>query len=212
MGFRFPSPLYAIVDPCGRPDADLARLAGAFLDGGVRLLQLRWKGAPAGRLHDAAGAIQGLCAAHGAIFVVNDRVDVALAVGADGVHLGQDDLPLAAARRLVGTGRVIGISTHDRAQAEAAAAGGADYVGFGPLFGTKTKDTGHAARGLAALAEVRRTVAVPIVAIGGLTAENARSALGAGADAVAMISELALAADPAAKTRSVLAALGGLRR
>jgi len=123
------------------------------------------------------------------------------------VHVGQEDLPLPAARRLLGDACWIGVSTHDLAQACAAEAGGADYIGFGPLFPTATKATGYDPRGLARLREVRGSVAVPIVAIGGIDATNARSALDAGADAVAMISALRDALDVVAtvtRLRSML--------
>ena len=207
MSFRFPSRLYAIADPCGRNDLDPVALAAALVDGGARLIQLRWKEAPTGRLVEAAGAIRALTRSAGALFLVNDRVDVALAVGADGVHLGQDDLPPEAARRLLGPGRIVGVSTHDEQQAIAAARG-ADYLGFGPLYGTATKETGYSPRGLEALGRVRTAVRIPIVVIGGVTPDNAAAAIGAGADATAMISALCLASDPAAAARAALSALG----
>jgi thiamine-phosphate pyrophosphorylase len=202
-----PSPLYAIADPCDRPALDPVELAAAMLDGGAKIVQLRWKGAPAARLFDAAVAIRRLAAERGARFVVNDRADVTLAAGADGVHLGQDDLPLEAARRLLGASRLIGISTHTVEQARDAERGGADYIGFGPLFGTGTKATAYTPRGLDALAAVREAVRLPIVAIGGICEGHASAVLAAGADAVAMISELALAADVRAKVQSVIGTL-----
>src|SRR5712691_5154659 len=125
-------PLYAIVDPLdtGR---DPAALAAALLRGGARILQLRWPEASARELLAAALAIRPLARAAGALFLVNDRPDVARAVAADGVHLGQDDLPVAAARRILGTGAVIGLSTHDVEQARQAQAAGADYLAVGPV-------------------------------------------------------------------------------
>src|SRR5437899_12686409 len=123
-------PLYAIVDPLdtGR---DPAALAAALLRGGARVVQLRWPAASARELLAAALAIRPLARAAGALFLVNDRPDVARAAEADGVHLGQDDLPVAAARRVLGAGRRIGVSTHDPEQARAAEAAGADYIGVG---------------------------------------------------------------------------------
>lgn len=207
MKFRFSSPLYAIADPCGRPGLDAVEVARNILDGGATLVQLRWKPAPTAALIAAAREIRRLTREHGALFLVNDRVDVAMAADADGVHLGQDDLPLEAARRLLGPEAVIGVSTHDLDQARAAERDGADYVGFGPICETVTKSTGYAPRGLTALREARRAIHLPIVAIGGIREENAGEALAAGADAVAMISDLVLAADPADKVRRVLTRL-----
>ena len=206
MTRRLPSRLYAIADP-GEGRHDPVELTGLLLAGGAPIVQLRWKHAPTAALLASAMQCRRLTALHGALFFVNDRVDVALACEADGVHLGQEDLPLAAARRLLGEARWIGVSTHDLAQARAAEAAGADYVGFGPLFSTATKATGYDPRGLVRLREVRSAVALPVVAIGGIDTTNARSALDAGADAVAMISALRDVPDvvaTVAKLRSVL--------
>ena len=138
------------------------------------------------------------------LFIVNDRVDIALAAQADGVHLGQEDLPLDIARKLMGKEKIIGLSTHDPAQAQAAERGGADYIGFGPIFGTSTKDTGYSPRGLAMLKEIRRAVKIPIVAIGGITEDNVSQVWEAGADAAAIISDLMRAGDVAEKVRRIL--------
>ena len=143
--------------------------------------------------------------------MINDRVDVALACGADGVHLGQSDLPLAAARRLLGARRWIGVSTHDVEQARVAAAGGADYVGFGPIFATSTKRTGYSPRGLEGLRQVRAAVTLPIVAIGGIDFDNAAEVIAVGADAVAMISALAASPDAAGAARIALERLADRR-
>jgi len=154
-----------------------------------------------------AQKIREICQCHGCLLIINDRADIALAVDADGVHVGQEDLPLAVARKVVGPRKLIGVSTHDPQQAIEAERGGADYIGFGPLFGTSTKATGYTARGLDQLREIRRLVRIPIVAIGGVTAERASSALAAGANAVAMISDLVLAPDVTAKVRETLQGL-----
>jgi thiamine-phosphate pyrophosphorylase len=143
-----------------------------------------------------------MCQAHGALFIVNDRLDLALAVGADGVHVGQDDLPAPLARRLLGSHLILGVSTHDLTQAAAAAGAGADYIGFGPMFGTRSKETGYTPRGTAMLREVRDTVRIPIVAIGGITLENIGEVVAAGADAPAVISAVAGAPDVTAAARS----------
>jgi thiamine-phosphate pyrophosphorylase len=141
---------------------------------------------------------------HGCRLIVNDRVDIALACDADGVHLGQEDLPLHAARKLV-VGKIIGISTHDVEQAKQAERAGADYIGFGPMFGTKTKETGYAARGLKMLQEVRRAVKLPIAAIGGITEANVAGVWQAGADSAAIISDILGADDVASKVKRILA-------
>lgn len=142
----------------------------------------------------------------GALFLVNDHADIAAAVDADGVHLGQEDLPAAAARRLLGRGKLIGISTHDLDQARAAEGDGADYIGFGPLFSTTTKNAGQG-RGTERLNEIRRAVALPVIAIGGITAANAGSAVAAGADGIAVISAVLGAEDIGAAAADFLKAL-----
>ena len=199
-------PLYAIVDPLdtGRHPTDLAR---AMLDGGARLLQLRWKAATARELLAAAEAIRTLTRAHGALFLLNDRPDVARAADADGVHLGLDDLPVAAARRVLGPGRLIGVSTHDAAEAVAAEAAGADYIGVGPIFATASKADARVPRGPALVSTVRAAVRCPMVAIGGIGPGTAAEVRSAGADSVAMIGALVRAADVAAAVRDVLVRL-----
>ena len=206
MSRRLPSRLYAIADGAG--GRDVVALAARVLEGGVRIVQLRWKDAPARSLHEAAMRLRELTRERGAMLIVNDRVDVAIGCEADGVHLGQSDLPPAVARRLLAAGAWIGVSTHDPRQALEAAAAGADYIGFGPLFATGTKATGYEPRGIDRLIEVRRIVSLPVVAIGGITAERARSAIDAGADAVAVISALGDTPDPARAARELLARLG----
>ena len=207
--FTFPSPLYAIADTLGRPELSFLGLAEQICAGGARLLQLRVKDRPTREFLTIAQEVRTICHRYGSLLIINDRADIALAVEADGVHVGQEDLPLAAARKVLGPGKLIGVSTHDPAQALAAGRGGADYLGFGPLFGTSTKATGYSARGLDQLREVRALVSLPIVAIGGITAERAPAVLAAGADAVAMISELVLANDITAKVRETLETVKG---
>jgi thiamine-phosphate pyrophosphorylase len=204
MPFAFPSPLYTIADTLGRPELSFVELAEKLCAGGARLLQLRVKDLPTREFLAVAHAVCATCQRYGCVLIINDRADIALAVEADGVHIGQEDLPLAATRKVLGPQKIIGVSTHDPAQALAAARGGADYIGFGPLFGTSTKTTSYTARGLDQLREIRALVSVPIVAIGGITSERAPSALAAGANAVAMISDLVLADDVAAKVRGTL--------
>lgn len=199
-----PSPLYAIFDSSqarGRPPSSILR---QLLDGGARILQLRAKEMAAKDCLNLAREARELCRAAGCLFIVNDRVDIALAARADGVHLGQEDLPLYVARRLLGRDKIIGISTHDLAQAREAEQGGADYIGFGPIFGTATKNTGYSARGPAMLKEIRQAVKIPIVAIGGINEKNVAQVWQAGADSAAIISDLMGAEDVAGKVRRIL--------
>ena len=205
MRRRLPS-LYAIVDPLdtGR---DPVALAAALLAGGARCLQLRWKGASSRELLAAAVAIRQHTSTAGALFLVNDRPDITRAADADGTHLGQDDLPVSAARRVLGPARLIGVSTHSVAQARAAAEAGADYIGVGPVYETTSKTGALPAGGVELVSAVRAVVTCPVVAIGGITAANAAAVLAAGADAVAMIGALVRASDPAVAVETVLAHL-----
>lgn len=207
--FRFPAPIYPIVDADDRwPHAPLDQL-DAMLQAGVPLVQLRVKRLPVGAFVELARAARARTAAAGSRLIINDRVDVALLVEADGVHLGQDDLPPEAARALLGPGTIVGFSTHNLDQAlRAAAHGVADYIGFGPVFATSTKENPDPVVGLAGLADVRRAVALPIVAIGGIGRAEFAAARAAGADAVAMIGAIVGAADIAGTLRDLLAGRG----
>ncbi len=204
LRFTFPSPLCTIADTLGRPELSFVDLAKKICAGGARLLQLRVKDLPAREFLAIAQEVRTICQQASCLLIINDRADIALAVDADGVHVGQEDLPLEATRKVLGPGKIIGVSTHDPAQAVAAERGGADYIGFGPLFGTSTKATGYTVRGLDQLREIRALVHLPIVAIGGITAERAPAALAAGAEAVAMISDLVLADDVTGKVRETV--------
>jgi thiamine-phosphate diphosphorylase len=203
---RLPS-LYAIVDPLDTGRSPLA-LAGAFLAGGARLLQLRLKDASPRTLYETALAIRVVTRTTGALFVVNDRPDVAAAVDADGVHLGQTDVPVAVARAVLGPAKWIGVSTHDLDEARAAIAAGADYLGVGPIFDTTSKAAALPARGLDLLRAVRPLTDRPLVAIGGITGDSAARVRDAGADAVAMIAALVRAEDPAVAVRTTIRNLG----
>lgn len=200
---RLPSRLYAIADADQTGGRPLARVVEAMLAGGVSVLQLRVKDRPAGEFLRTALTVRERIARAGCLFIVNDRLDIALAADADGVHLGQEDLPLEAARPLMGD-KLIGVSTHSLSQAEQAEQGGADYIGFGPVFDTRTKQTGYSYRGLSMLESVRSQVRIPIVAIGGLTADNAPQTWSRGADAAAMIGYLTRGRDVSARVRRVL--------
>ncbi len=204
MPFAFPSPFYAMADTLNRPELSFQELTDHLCAGGVRLLQLRVKQQPTRDFVALATAARRICRRSQCTLIINDRVDIALAVEADGVHLGQDDLPLAAARKILGREKIIGVSTHTVQQALSAEREGADYIGFGPLFGTTTKATGYTARGLEQLQDLRQRVRLPIVAIGGITAERAPAALRAGADAVALISDIVLAPDVPYRVKTLL--------
>src|SRR5689334_9678687 len=158
MAVKLP-PLYAILDPEQTRGRPAQRALAALVEAGVSILQLRVKSLPPVDFLELAKQARAVTRAHGCQLIVNDRVDIALACDADGVHLGQDDLPLSAGRKIMGS-RIIGVSTHNVAQAREAERGGADYVGFGPMFGTTTKDTGYSARGVEMLREIRAAVAL----------------------------------------------------
>ena len=197
-------PLYAILDPEQTNGRTTEAVLRALLDGGVKLLQLRVKLMPAGDFLQLARVTRKLTQSYNFKLIINDRVDVALACEADGLHLGQEDVPLHAARKLMGD-KMIGISTHEVEQAREAEGGGADYIGFGPMFGTTTKETGYNARGIAMLRQIREAVRIPIVAIGGITEANVVEVWQAGADSAAIISDLLGADDIAEKVKRILA-------
>lgn len=202
---------YAILDVPGEaapaPDELIAR-AQELLAARPCCLQLRGKRLPAGTLAAAAALVQPLCGAARVLFCVNDRVDVALAVGADLVHVGQDDLPLAETRRIAGDRLRVGVSTHSPAQARSAVADGADYIGFGPIFATRSKDRPDPVVGLEGLRAVARAVgdAVPVVAIGGIELDSVALVASAGARAAAVISAVDRAPDRTAAGCQVAAA------
>jgi thiamine-phosphate pyrophosphorylase len=187
-------------------DARLTGLAHAeqverLRDGGARFIQLREKHLSPREFYDAADEAISVARERDVRLIVNDRADIALALGADGLHLGQDDLDPAVARRLLGERFIIGYSTHTIAQAIEAARQPVDYIALGPIFPTRTKENPAPTVGLEALRRVRDTIdpSVALVAIGGITRDNARAALDAGADSVALISALLDAPDKIAE-------------
>lgn len=198
--------LYFICDarPGGRALADVL---GPALAGGVDVFQLRDKTAPDADLLRAAAIARELCTAVGALFVVNDRPDLAAAAGADGAHIGQDDGPMGAARALAGPELLIGRSTHSPAQLAAAHAEGADYLGVGPVHATPTKP-GREAVGLGLVAHAATAATRPWFAIGGIARDNAAAVLGAGATRIAVVRDIAEADDPRACTAQLRDLLG----
>lgn len=200
--------LYAILDVevCTRIGHDPMEVVDAWLEAGVRLVQLRAKTLASGPLCEMAAAVTERVAAAGGLHVLNDRADLAVLARAHGVHVGQDDLPVEDARRIVGPDALVGVSTHGDAQLAEALATSASYVAVGPVFGTSTKDTGYAPVGLDFVRRAALAARVPVVAIGGITLERAPSVVAAGAAAAAVISDLH-AGDPGARARAFLAAL-----
>jgi thiamine-phosphate pyrophosphorylase len=198
--------LYPIIDAglCRVRALDPLSLAGACLTGGARLLQLRDKDGPSGAFLSLADATVRRARAVDALVIVNDRADIARLSGAAGVHVGQDDLSSADVRRIVGSAAVVGVSTHDEQQIDAALDTDATYVAVGPIFGTATKDTGYSARGLD-LIRYAANRGKPIVAIGGIALERVESVLEAGAAGLAVISDLLTTGNPEARTRDFIA-------
>lgn len=179
-------------------------MVAAALSAGAPVLQVRAKGVTDRAYFDFAARVAGMCAQAGALCVVNDRPDVALAVGAGGTHLGAEDLPLHAARRVVGAGHVVGGTTRAPAAARALVAQGADYLGVGPVHATSTKDGLPGPLGPEGVAAVAAAVDVPVLAIGGVTAACVPALLAAGAHGVAVVGAVSDAADPAAAVRALL--------
>jgi thiamine-phosphate pyrophosphorylase len=202
--------LYVILDRSVAGGRDLDTILAGALDGGAEMIQLREKTWPSGTLFPVAQRLRARCRAAGVPFIVNDRVDLALAVDADGVHLGQDDLPPAAARALLKPGMILGLSTHSVEQAKAAQAAGADYVAVGSMFPTATKPEFQLV-GPALARQVRPVVHVPLIGIGGITPDNVGDVIAAGVDGVAVISAVCAAPDPRAVARRFLAAIAAAR-
>jgi thiamine-phosphate pyrophosphorylase len=174
--------------------------------GGVTMVQLREKTASGRDFYELAVSMRRLTRRLGVPLIINDRADIALAAGADGVHLGQTDLPVEAARRVMGGG-IIGVSAGNARQAVAAWRGGADYIGAGAVFPTPSKDDSGAAIGLDALREICAAVEIPVIAIGGICAENAPSVLRCGASGIAVISAILANADFARAARELASAM-----
>ena len=199
--------LYAIIDRAHVADRSLASVAGILVQAGITLIQYRDKQATSRDLYDRCRELTGVIRHRSATLIVNDRADVALATDADGVHLGQDDLPVELARRVLKPGRFIGCSAHNLEQVIAAKESSADYIAFGPVFATTSKEAAGPVVGLDGLRQARTATRKPLVAIGGITVERARAAIDAGADGVAVIGGLLDAEDLEAQAREFLAAL-----
>lgn len=196
--------IYLVTDEAclhGRP---LLKCVEEALAAGVTLVQYRAKAADGGVLYAEACRLKELCDKYNVPLIINDRLDIALAVGAAGVHLGQDDLPCAVARRLLGEDFIIGVSAHNPAEAVQAVSEGADYLGCGAVFGTATKHD-VAKLGLENLRAIRKAVAVPMVGIGGITADNYAEVLATGADGAAIVSGILAQDDIGAVVKKLVA-------
>jgi thiamine-phosphate pyrophosphorylase len=204
------SGLYVILDRTVARDRPLEAILEAAIAGGCGMVQLREKDWPAGTLLPLARRLRDRCRGAGVPFIVNDRVDLALAVDADGVHLGQHDLPAAAARPLLRAGMIMGVSTHSVSQARSAQRDGADYVAIGAMYPTGTKPDFELV-GPAAVRQLRSQVQAPLIGIGGITVDTVGDVIRAGADGVAVISAVCAAADPEGATRQLVDAIRAAR-
>lgn len=195
--------LYVILDAALLP-SDAIEFLKKLMGAGVRLFQYRNKTAPAREILQAAQALNVTARQEGANFLLNDRPDIARLAGASGVHLGQEDLQVAAARKIVGVDAIVGISTHNLEQFRAATETDANYIAVGPIFETRSKDKPDPVVGLELIREARELTNKPIVAIGGITLERALSVIEAGADSVAVISDVLAARNPTARVKQYL--------
>lgn len=204
---RLPA-LYPIIDIdlCRMRGREPRALAEAYVAGGARLLQLRQKSGASGAFLETSRIIIEALRGQSVSVILNDRADLAVLAGAQGVHIGQDDLPAAAVRAIVGPDRLVGCSTHTTHQVGEALGAGVDYIAVGPVFMTSTKDTGYGPRGLD-LVRYAAATGRPVVAIGGITLDTAADVIAAGATSVAVISDLLSAGDPAQRVRDFLVAL-----
>ncbi len=199
--------LHVLTDRSLSRGRDLLTVARAALDGGATVLQLRDKAASTRTLVEEGVALRALTRERGALLIVNDRIDVALAVDADGAHVGQDDMPVALARQLLGPERILGVSAGNLEEASEAVLAGADYLGVGPIYATGSKADAGPAVGTALLQELATRHSLPLVAIGGINAENVSEVIHAGATGVAVISAVVSANDIAGAAWHLLAAI-----
>ena len=202
MNLVFPS-LYAIIDPSLLTTSELV-LAETLAGSGVELIQYRNKTAASRQFFEVSRQLSSALAPRGVRLIVNDRADIALLAGAGGVHVGQDDLGVEEARAICGSDRWVGVSTHTLEQVEGANRTSADYIAFGPIFPTTTKQNPDAVVGIELLRQVREMTAKPLVAIGGITLGRAAEVYLAGADSLAVIRDLICAPSPGERAREYL--------
>jgi thiamine-phosphate pyrophosphorylase len=210
LGLLLPR-LYVILD-AGAIQGPMPTIAGQLLSAGVRLLQYRGKNIAAREMLKTSFTLADMARKNGATFFVNDRPDVAWLAGADGVHVGQDDLDAEQARTLLGPERWVGVSTHNVEQFRKAAATSADYIAIGPIFQTSSKANPDPVVGTEMIRQVRRLTQKPIVAIGGIRLEGTAEVIESGADSVAVISDIVAAADPAKRAEQFLERLEAVKR
>lgn len=201
--------IYALTDSRLSGGRSIEYVASRLLAGGVKILQYREKKLSASQMLEECRLLRKMTEKHNACFIVNDHVDIAMLVNADGVHIGQDDLPVREVRKLVGGNMIIGVSTHSPAQARKALEDGADYIGVGPIFETRTKEDVVDPVGFEYLDYVANFIDLPFVAIGGIKAGNIYNVATHGARCCALVSELVGAEDIEAKVREVRQAMAG---
>ena len=199
------SGLYVILDPSVCPDRSLADILKEAARTGVRLFQYRNKTASMKEAYAEALPLRTIAEELGVTFIVNDRCDLALAVDADGVHLGQTDLPYADARKVMGPNKIIGLSTHNAEQVKEAEQRKPDYIGFGPIFKPASKQDHDPVVGIAGLTEIRSLTSLPVFAIGGIQLDQVRNVMQAGADGIAVISAVLKAPDVTKAVKDFLA-------
>ncbi|MCS7459401.1 thiamine phosphate synthase [Paenibacillus doosanensis] len=208
-------PVYLVMGLEGHGGRTALEIAREALEGGVTILQLREKNAPLKQVLEQGAKLRDLCREYRVPFLVNDRVDVAVLLNADGVHVGQDDIPGLAARQLLGGDKIVGISAGSMEEAEWAMAQGADYLGVGPVYATSTKPDAGEAIGTGLIGDIARRWSVPTVGIGGIHSGNAASVIQAGAGGVAVVSAITKQSNPlqaaAELKRIVLQSTGGSR-
>jgi len=200
--------LYAIIDATQVEQRSPLAIFDMFVSAGVEIIQYRNKEGSPRQLFDTSRQLAERAQECHATFIVNDRADVALVAGADGVHLGQEDLPVELVRRVLRPSMIVGSSTHSITQVEEADRSSVDYIAFGPVFRTESKERPDPTVGLEGVRAARKVTGKPLVAIGGITVENARAVIDAGADAVAVISDLLKHPDVAARAQEFLQILG----
>ena len=198
---------YLVTDARAETVDRLVTTCEGAITGGVTAIQLRAKGWTDRHIYDAGMQLRSLTRSNGILLIVNDRVDIALAIDADGVHLGVDDLPVDEARRLLGNAKVIGYSPEREEDRQAAEIAGSSYLGVGPVYGTSTKHDAGEAIGLAGLQRVVERSALPVIGIGGITVGRAREVVGTGAVGVAVVSDIFLSSDPEAAARKLTEAI-----
>ena len=209
---RVPGGLYVVTGEEFSRGRAYPEVIKACIAGGAALIQFREKLWPAARLVEIGRELRKITRQAGVLFIVNDRVDVALALKADGVHVGQQDIPAAAVRQMVGPDMIVGVSAGTTEEALAAERDGASYIGVGPIFPTETKKDARSPRGLAKLAEIRRAVHIPIYAIGGIKAHTAAAVILAGADGAAVVSAVVGAADITGAARALAAEISKAKK